>query len=140
MTFRHYSLFDKICLEFDHGLRTLTGTFDTTERKNPALDLHESVLSTEERRHAAGLMRVNHTGEVCAQALYQGQALTAKMPELRAQLQHAAQEENEHLSWCNTRLTELHSHPSYLNPLWYLGSYVMGAIAGLISDPVSLGF
>jgi ubiquinone biosynthesis monooxygenase Coq7 len=144
MTLRHYSLFDKICIEFDKGLKTLNGVITTTGRENPAKDavieLSETPLSPTEKQHAAGLMRVNHTGEICAQALYQGQALTAKLPDIREKLQHAAQEENDHLAWCQNRLNELQSHTSYLNPFWYFGSYLMGAVAGLIGDNISLGF
>jgi ubiquinone biosynthesis monooxygenase Coq7 len=97
-------------------------------------------LSEAERRHAAGLMRVNHTGEVCAQALYQGQALTAKLPTVRDEMQQAAAEEVDHLVWCEQRLRELESRPSLLNPAWYGLSFALGAVAGAISDKVSLGF
>ena len=93
-----------------------------------------------ERRHVAGLMRVNHTGEVCAQALYLGQAALARNADNRAHLLHAAAEETDHLAWCAQRLQQLDSHPSVFNPLWYLGSYVIGAAAALAGDPLSLGF
>jgi ubiquinone biosynthesis monooxygenase Coq7 len=140
MGMRQYSVLDKICLEIDRGLKTLSGIYETTGRPNPAAQLAEPDLTGAERKHAAGLMRVNHTGEVCAQALYQGQALTARVPDLQQQLMHAAEEESDHLAWCRTRLTELNSRPSYLDPFWYVGSYVIGAAAGLISDKISLGF
>ncbi len=93
-----------------------------------------------QRRHVAGLMRVNHTGEVCAQALYLGQAALARDADNRAHLLHAAAEETDHLAWCAQRLQELDSHPSVFNPLWYLGSYAIGATAALAGDPFSLGF
>ncbi|HSQ08838.1 MAG TPA: 2-polyprenyl-3-methyl-6-methoxy-1,4-benzoquinone monooxygenase, partial [Chromatiaceae bacterium] len=97
-------------------------------------------LSEEERRHVARLMRINHTGEVCAQGLYQGQALTARLPEVRAKMERSAQEENDHLAWCEHRLEALGDRKSLLNPLWYLGSFAMGAAAGLAGDKWSLGF
>src|SRR5690554_7056977 len=97
-------------------------------------------MDDEERRHAAGLMRINHTGEVCAQALYQGQGLTAKLPEVRGQMEEAAQEEVDHLAWCDERLVELHDRPSLLNPLFYAASFGIGAAAGAVGDRVSLGF
>ena len=100
----------------------------------------DAELSASQRRHVAGLMRVNHTGEVCAQALYQGQALTAKLPTVRKEMQQAAREEVDHLVWCEERLRELGSHTSYLNPAWYGLSFALGAVAGAISDKVSLGF
>mgnify|MGYP002335695948 FL=1 len=97
-------------------------------------------MDEENRRHAAGLMRINHAGEVCAQALYAGQATTARNPEVQADMQQAANEEIDHLSWCKERLDELDSEPSRLDPLWYAGSFVIGAIAGLAGDGWSLGF
>lgn len=109
-------------------------------RPNPAAHLAEGDLSPDERRHAAGLMRVNHVGEVCAQALYQGQALTARSTIIQKKLQQAAQEEADHLQWCRERLEELHARPSYLNPFWYSGALLMGLIAGLLGDQISLGF
>ena len=97
-------------------------------------------LDVAQRKHAAGLMRVNHVGEVCAQALYQSQKMLARDPEIQAMLEHSGQEEMDHLAWCETRLQELGSHPSYLNPFWYAGSFVIGMIAGLAGDRWSLGF
>lgn len=129
-----------LCL-FDRALRSLTPGTQTLTRPQPKASHHDvPELSSEERKHAAGLMRVNHAGEVCAQALYQGQALTAKLPHVREEMSHAADEEIDHLAWCEQRLDELGSHTSYLNPLWYGLSFTIGASAGLISDKVSLGF
>ena len=102
------------------------------ERSSPAKEAPEQSLSDEERRHAAGLMRVNHTGEVCAQALYQGQALTAKLTSVRSEMEQAANEEIDHLAWCQERVKQLGSHSSVLNPLWYGLSFGIGATAGLI--------
>lgn len=98
------------------------------------------VMEEEQRQHAAGLMRINHAGEVCAQALYAGQAVTARNPEVQSQMKHAASEETDHLSWCRERLDELESKPSVLDPLWYAGSFAIGAVAGLAGDGWSLGF
>ncbi|MDH5594464.1 MAG: 2-polyprenyl-3-methyl-6-methoxy-1,4-benzoquinone monooxygenase, partial [Gammaproteobacteria bacterium] len=116
------------------------GKPQVTERTPPDTDLQQSELSKEEARHVAGLMRINHAGEVCAQALYQGQALTAKLPNVREKMERAAQEENDHLAWCENRLKELGDHTSYLNPFWYGGSFAIGALAGLAGDKWSLGF
>ncbi|MET0355608.1 MAG: 2-polyprenyl-3-methyl-6-methoxy-1,4-benzoquinone monooxygenase [Cellvibrio sp.] len=137
---RQLSLIDKFIIRTDRALRTIAATEQHAERPSPAATLDEAELSAEERRHAAGLMRVNHSGEVCAQALYQGQALTAKLPDIRAEMEHAASEEIDHLVWCQQRLDALDSHTSYLNPLWYGLSFAIGAGAGLVSDKVSLGF
>jgi ubiquinone biosynthesis monooxygenase Coq7 len=109
-------------------------------RPSPAETIAEVALDTAASRHAAGLMRVNHTGEVCAQALYDGQAALARDEANRRHLQQAAAEETDHLAWCAQRLQELGSRPSLLNPLWYLGSYVIGLSAALVSDALSLGF
>jgi ubiquinone biosynthesis monooxygenase Coq7 len=109
-------------------------------RPNPAGDLEDPVLDADARRHAAGLMRVNHAGEVAAQALYQGHALVARNPEIREHMLEAAAEERSHLAWCEDRLRELDSHPSRLDPLWYAGSFAIGAVAGLAGDRWSLGF
>jgi ubiquinone biosynthesis monooxygenase Coq7 len=131
---------DRAILHFDSALRTLFGKPRVTERANPAQAFPEVELNAEERQRAGRLMRVNHAGEVCAQALYQGQALTARDPEVRERLQRSAQEENDHLAWCEERLGELDSHKSLLNPLWYGGSLTFGALAGLSGDSWSLGF
>jgi ubiquinone biosynthesis monooxygenase Coq7 len=130
---------DKLITEFDRALRTVFAPAASL-RPHPDADLDEVPLSAEEKRHAAGLMRVNHCGEVCAQALYQGQALTARNPKAREALRAAAHEEVEHLAWTERRLTELGSHKSLLNPLWYAGSLVIGVTAGLIGDRWNLGF
>lgn len=137
---RQYSSLDKLLLNVDMAVRTVFGRPQITERPDPARDLPEAELSEAERKHVAGLMRINHAGEVCAQALYQGQALTAKLPEVRSSMERAAQEENDHLDWCERRVVSMGSHKSLLNPLWYGGSFTIGAIAGLAGDKWSLGF
>ena len=130
---------DTIVGQIDQALRTLSGRHER-RRPTPATDVAEAKLDGRAERHAAGLMRVNHTGEVCAQALYQGQALTARDPKVRAALVEAAAEEADHLAWCEERLDELESGPSLLNPAFYALSYAMGAVTGLLGDKVSLGF
>ena len=137
---RHYSAFDQFISQADHALRTVMGKPGITERANPSVGINESKLSNEERKHSAGLMRVNHAGEVSAQALYQGQALTAKLEKIRASMERAALEENDHLAWTEKRLEDLGDHKSILNPLWYAGSFAIGAFAGAIGDKWSLGF
>lgn len=137
---RKLSVLDRVIENTDQVLRTLAGNANHARRTSPGADSGDSELSDEERRHAAGLMRVNHSGEVCAQALYQGQALTARMPEVREEMELAAAEEIDHLVWCEERLQELGSHPSTLNPVWYGMSFAMGALAGLAGDRWSLGF
>jgi ubiquinone biosynthesis monooxygenase Coq7 len=127
-------------MTFDTALRSLSQTVVTASRENPAKQSELSVLTEKERKHAAGLMRVNHVGEVCAQALYEGQALTARSSDLVAALERAKIEEGDHLAWCAERLKQLNSHTSYLNPLWYTASFAMGAVAGLAGDRWSLGF
>lgn len=137
---RRYSLLDRFITGADKALRTIAPNAAQAHRSNPAGTHNESMLSTEERRHTAGLMRINHTGEVCAQALYQGQALTARLPNVREEMEQAAKEEEDHLVWCEERVNELGSHTSYLNPLWYAMSFGIGAAAGLAGDKWSLGF
>ncbi len=137
---RNITPIDRFINGIDQAVRTVFGSPQVTERPNPAAELADAELNETESRHVAALMRINHTGEVCAQALYQGQALTAKLPEVRQSMERAAQEENDHLDWCETRIHDLHSHTSFLNPLWYAGSFAMGATAGLIGDKWSLGF
>ena len=122
---------------FDRALRALTGG-DIADR--PAPEAEEGSLSESERKHAAGLMRVNHAGEICAQALYEGQALTARDPEVREALRTAAAEENDHLAWCRERLEELDGRPSVLDPVFYAASFALGAAVGVLGDKVSLGF
>jgi ubiquinone biosynthesis monooxygenase Coq7 len=137
---RRYSSLDRVFAEIDHALATALGARPHAERANPSADLPHATLDDTERRHAAGLMRINHTGEVCAQALYQGQAAVARDAGTRRQLLEAAQEETDHLAWCHERLDELDSRPSLLNPLWYAGSYAIGLVAGLRGDGWNLGF
>lgn len=139
-TQRDYSPLDRLLIQFDLGLRTLGGNPIPTDRPNPASDRPEADLSDAERREAARLMRINHTGEVCAQALYQGQALTARDAGVKELMQESAAEENDHLVWCKGRIDELDGRVSYLNPLFYAGSLTLGALAGLAGDKWSLGF
>jgi ubiquinone biosynthesis monooxygenase Coq7 len=140
MSARTYSLFDRLVMNFDQAVRTLAGRPLVTGRPNPADDREEAGLSEAEKRESMRLMRVNHAGEVAAQALYQGQALTARLPVVRGRMERAAEEENDHLDWCEKRVKELGGHVSYLNPAWYLGSFAIGAAAGAIGDKWSLGF
>ena len=137
---RRLSLLDRLITETGTVLRTITNRGHSAERPSPSRGHQDTKLSAAQRRHVAGLMRVNHTGEVCAQALYQGQALTARLPTVREEMRQAAAEEIDHLVWCDERLRELGSQPSYLNPAWFGLSFALGAIAGAISDKVSLGF
>ena len=134
------ALIDRFISEFDTALRSVVGGAHA-HRPTPGSDVQSTaLLDVKEREHAAGLMRVNHVGEVCAQALYQSQKLVARNPEIRQMLDHSAQEEMDHLAWCETRLQELGSHTSYLNPIWYAGSFAIGLAAGLAGDKWSLGF
>ncbi|HEY0309619.1 MAG TPA: 2-polyprenyl-3-methyl-6-methoxy-1,4-benzoquinone monooxygenase [Luteimonas sp.] len=130
---------DRLLDGAQNALATITGSLHA-ERPNPGRGEAEVVLDDDERRHAAGLMRINHVGEVCAQALYVGQAAVARDGATRRQLLAAAQEETDHLAWCADRLRELDSRPSLLNPLWYAGSFAIGAVAGLRGDGWNLGF
>jgi ubiquinone biosynthesis monooxygenase Coq7 len=139
MNSRHFSRFDRLLIEAQRALGTSLGNAHA-ERDNPGRRESELVLDDDDRLHAAGLMRVNHTGEVCAQALYVGQAAVARDESTRTQLLAAAQEETDHLAWCAERLRELDSRPSLLNPLWYAGSYAIGVLAGLRGDGWNLGF
>lgn len=139
MANREFSLLDKLICEIDHGLRTVHQCNHST-RNNPAANLNKANLAPEEEKLAADLMRVNHAGEIAAQALYRGQALVAKSDEQREHLLEAGREEEDHLNWCETRLAELHSKPSILAPLWYGGSFAIGTLAGLAGDRWSLGF
>jgi len=127
-------------MQADAALRTLLPFSGQPSRLSPALLKTETELSESETRHVAGLMRINHTGEVCAQALYQGQALTARLPQVRQAMEQAADEEIDHLAWCEQRIRQLGSHTSVLNPIFYGLSFGIGASAGLISDRISLGF
>jgi ubiquinone biosynthesis monooxygenase Coq7 len=139
MTQRHLTLADRILIEAQRAGESVFGR-PPAERPNPATDEGEIVLEDAERRHAAGLMRINHVGEVCAQALYSGQAAVARDETTRADLLAAAAEETDHLAWCAERLDELGSRPSLLNPVWYAGSYAIGLLAGLRGDGWNLGF
>ena len=134
------STIDQLLIQFDQALRTCVPGTTEANRESPAANADEIELSNLEKQHAAGLMRINHTGEVCAQALYQGQATTALLGEVRKSLEQAAEEEVDHLAWCEQRLTELDSRPSVLNFLWYTLSFGLGAAAGLAGDKWSLGF
>lgn len=135
------SFVDRWIIQADHALRAVSGVA-VAARPTPAAPAaaDEMILDPGEKQHSAGLMRVNHVGEVCAQALYQAQALATRNPALRAQFEHAARDEADHLAWTATRLEELGSRPSLLNPFWYAGAFALGVIAGKAGDPVSLGF
>jgi len=130
---------DRLIVEFDKGLRTLFSQAHSV-RAHPDEHVSEAAMDETEKKNAAALMRVNHSGEVCAQALYQGQALTARDPLVQQELQLAAQEETEHLAWTARRVHELGGHLSLLNPFWYMGSLAIGALAGLLGDKWNLGF
>ncbi len=132
-------MLENAIIGFDRALRTLTG-LATSSRAVPGHDLPETKLSEPDRRLSAGLMRVNHTGEVCAQALYAAQAAVARDPSIAARFASAAREEEDHLAWTQARLAELDDRPSLLNPVWYAGSFAIGALAGLVGDRVNLGF
>ena len=136
---RQFTGVDKLIHSFDQALRSLVPGTTSAQRSNPAENT-ETQLAVSDARHVAGLMRVNHSGEVCAQALYHGQAMTAKLPNVRREMEQAAIEEQDHLAWCEDRLKELESHTSLLNPVWYGLSFGMGAIAGIAGDKYSLGF
>jgi ubiquinone biosynthesis monooxygenase Coq7 len=130
---------DTFIAEFDKGLRTVFSTAHTV-RPHPDHDLAEPTLTDTEKKQAAALMRINHSGEVCAQALYNGQALTSRNTQTEVALRQASQEETEHLAWCEKRIEELGSHKSLLNPVWYAGSFALGALAGALGDKWNLGF
>lgn len=137
---RHFNLLDRLCIIADSALKTTIGVYENDTRASPAHHIDEAPMNIQEKRHAANLMRINHTGEVCAQALYQGQALTAKLPNVRQKMEQAAKEEVDHLAWCSERIKQLSSHESYLNSFWYASSFTIGALAGLAGDKWSLGF
>ena len=130
---------DDLISVFDRALRTLASA-SSSARPYPGEHVDATQLSDADKAHSAGLMRVNHSGEVCAQALYSGQALTSSNNSLRDRLEAAAREETEHLAWTERRLDELGSRPSLLNPVWYAGSFAMGALAGMAGDRWNLGF
>ena len=137
MPLRFHGLLDPLLIAADEALRALSGAAPASR---PMPSGETPRIEETERRHSAGLMRVNHTGEICAQALYSGQSLFAREASVRTALKSAAAEERDHLAWCRTRLTELDSRPSLLDPLWYAGSFAMGALSGAAGDRWSLGF
>jgi ubiquinone biosynthesis monooxygenase Coq7 len=139
MTVRTLSPLDRLLSGIERAMEAVAGSPEPG-RRSPGDGIPETMLDETRRRHAAGLMRINHTGEVCAQALYVGQAALARTAENREHLLHAAAEETDHLAWCAERLAQLDSRPSLLNPLWYAGSYAIGIAAAAVGDPVSLGF
>ncbi len=137
---RDYTPIDRLLMNVDTALRTVAGKPLVTRRSNPAEAVEECELTDQECKQVAGLMRVNHAGEVSAQALYQGQALTARNNQVREKLEQAALEENDHLAWTESRLQELGDRTSYLNPVWYTSSLAIGAFAGALGDKWNLGF
>jgi ubiquinone biosynthesis monooxygenase Coq7 len=137
---RRFTALDHFISALDDGLRHAVGEAPVATRDNPAAEAPALEMDDRMRRKVAGLMRINHTGEVCAQALYAGQAATARSEAVRREMGLAAAEEIDHLSWCAERLEELDDQPSLLNPLWYAGSFAIGAAAGLAGDAWSLGF
>lgn len=140
MPTRPKPLIDRLVLSLDRAVKTLSPGSARAQRDNPASNTDDISLQGNDKKHVAGLMRINHTGEVCAQALYQGQALTAKLPEIKIAMEHAADEEVDHLAWCEDRLRELDSRTSILNPGFYALSFGIGAVAGIAGDKWSLGF
>lgn len=137
---RKLSKLDLLLKNSDQMLRTVSGNSQHAHRPSPAQNIQSSVLSEQKRKHIAALMRINHTGEVCAQALYKGQAFTAKTEDVKKNMEQAAKEEEDHLVWCEQRIKELNDHVSYLNPAWYAMSFSLGALAGAMGDSWSLGF
>lgn len=137
---RYYTFFDRICLNIDQALRSLTDNTKSTGKAHPAKGVDETHLTDDQRKHSAALMRINHAGEICAQALYHGQGMVSRSEDIQAKMQEAALEEGDHLVWCKNRIDELGSHTSYLNPLWYAGSFCIGMAAGMVGDKWSLGF
>ncbi|MBV9576510.1 MAG: 2-polyprenyl-3-methyl-6-methoxy-1,4-benzoquinone monooxygenase [Gammaproteobacteria bacterium] len=138
--FRHYSIIDRLCLNVDQAVRALSNNVKTTGKPYPAKEIEEFSLNDQQRQQAAALMRINHAGEICAQALYHGQSIISRTQAIQEKMQQAAIEEGDHLAWCQQRLEELGSHVSYLNPLWYAGSFCIGMVAGMVGDKWSLGF
>lgn len=140
MTNRELSPIDRLLAGADNALRTVAAPAGRPARDNPATSIEESDLSAAEKSHAAGLMRVNHAGEVAAQALYKGHATVARDERIEQEMQHAAAEEFDHLAWCEQRIHELGEAPSRLSPIWYAGAYAIGAASGMLGDKWSLGF
>ena len=140
MEHRQLSPLDKLLIGASNALRTVAAPAGRPARSNPAENIADTDLDTKQKKHAAGLMRVNHAGEVAAQALYQGHATVARDKTIEDQMQRAADEEFDHLAWCEQRIRELGSQPSLLSPLWYAGAYAIGAASGVLGDKWSLGF
>lgn len=140
MSERDLTPLDRLLAGIDNALRTVAAPVGRSARQNPAGDIPAADLDPGQRQHSAGLMRVNHAGEIAAQGLYQGHAAVARSPEIEEQMQRAATEELDHLAWCEQRLSELDSRPSRLSPLWYAGSFAIGAASGVLGDRWSLGF
>jgi ubiquinone biosynthesis monooxygenase Coq7 len=140
MQVRNLTPLDRLLAGIDNALRTVAAPAGLSPRANPAADIDEGSLDAQQKAHAAGLMRVNHAGEVAAQGLYQGHAAVAHNRDIEEQMQQAADEEFDHLAWCEQRLDELGERPSRLSPVWYAGAFAMGALSGVIGDKWSLGF
>jgi ubiquinone biosynthesis monooxygenase Coq7 len=140
MTDRNYTFLDRLCLGVDQAVRALAGSVKTTGLVYPGKSVAEQPLNEQQRKHSAALMRINHAGEICAQALYHGQGVVSRSAVVQEKMHRAAIEEGDHLTWCQQRLFELNSHTSYLNPVWYAGSFCIGMVAGVIGDKWSLGF
>ncbi len=138
--FRRYSLLDQMCLGVDQALRAVFNNPRTTGRDYPAAHEKDAQMTDEQRKHSAALMRINHSGEVCAQALYHGQGIVSRSSLVKEKMEQASLEEGDHLAWCILRINELGGHASYLNLLWYIGSFSIGFTAGLVGDQWSLGF
>jgi ubiquinone biosynthesis monooxygenase Coq7 len=134
------STMDQLIIQLDIALKSVAGGINTSKRPSPANTTENQLLTKDEAAESISILRVNHTGEVCAQALYQGQALTARSAQLRTTMRQASEEEIDHLAWCETRIRELNGRTSYLNPLWYLTSLVTGISAGMLGDRINLGF
>jgi 3-demethoxyubiquinol 3-hydroxylase len=137
---RKYSPLDDLIINFDQAVRTVFGEPLSTGRADPSQNLMDGEMNAAEKQLSARLMRINHAGEVAAQALYQGQALTARSVQVQENMKRSALEEHDHLRWCQQRVTDLGSHVSFLNPVWYLGSFTIGSVAGMVGDKWSLGF
>jgi len=140
MQTRDLTPLDRLLAGAGNALRAIAAPAGRPARENPASDVAESDLTDQQKTHAAGLMRVNHAGEVAAQGLYQGHATVVRDPNLEAQMQRAANEEFDHLAWCEQRLAELNAGPSLLSPVWYAGAFAIGAASGILGDRWSLGF
>lgn len=138
---RNFSMLENLINGFDNALRTVFVPENrASDRPTPGLEIADIEMQSHDKRNVIGLVRVNHSGEVCAQALYQGQALTAKLENTREKMRIAQNEEIDHLAWCENRLNELGGKVSILNPIWYMGSFIIGATAGILGDGLSLGF